>query len=148
MTSDKSYDNALRLDALVPRVGTLEGLVPGDTMHDMGTMTAGWSKATGFIKYTLLLPGVVGIAIKDLQCTGATVTDGTTIVGSGQGLPSGYQPATNKTLVAYCDVLRIVSGSNNEAAALRFINDGSIQCVGIAASATIVSCYGLLFINV
>lgn len=145
MSSELAWEARQRLDR---HFGTDYHLpAPDASWTSVGTMTGGWSKASGFFMYRRLMPGVVAIAAKDLQCTGATVANGTTILAVAQGLPGSYQPSTNKVLVAYCDVLK-VSGIGYEAAALKFVNDGSVQCLGVSTGATILSCYGLLYTDI
>ena len=123
-------------------------LITTDTWHDTGALQSSWGKGSGYFKYQLLANGMVAVAAKDLNCSGATVTDGTTILSAANGLPTGYQPAANHTVPAYADVTRVASGSNNESAALKFVSDGSVQCLGIAAAATLVSCYAIIPIDI
>jgi hypothetical protein len=151
MTSDKAYDIERRYNALVPalaaRVTALEAAA--DTWHDTGSMTNGWGKGTGYFKYRLLLPGVVIVAAKDLTCTTATVADGTTILTAANGLnPNSYQPAANHIVNAWTDQTRIAVGSNVESCGLKFITDGSVQCLGVGGSATTLNCYGLVFTDI
>jgi hypothetical protein len=69
-----------------------------------------------------------------LNCTGATVADGTVVAT----LPTGYRPATVHTFPVACDQLRIASGSNNEGARFALNTSGQLLCFGIAAAATAV----------
>jgi hypothetical protein len=145
MTSEKSYATEQRFNVLIAALGPLATFQPDASWTDSGSLTAGWGKGSGYFRWKLILPGVVGIAVKDLT-VGTTTTDGTTILSAANGL-TGYTGSTNKRLSAYVDIQRLdaVHTTNPNGVALSFITDGSVQCYGVAASATILSCYGLYF---
>jgi hypothetical protein len=136
MTSEKAYDNSQRLDLLVPRVGAVESLVGTDSWHDTAGMANGWGKGTGYFKYTLIVPGLVGVAWDGL--TLGTVADGTTILSAANGLPSGYRPAVGRKLCSTTDVIK-VNGAAFEMASFEFESGGSVQCFGFGTAATYAS---------
>lgn len=115
-------------------------LITTDTWQDSGALASGWSKSSGYFRWTLLSNGWVGVAI-NIAPDGTNSTDGTTILTAANGLGPAYRPATNKLVAGYVDVQRLV-GSNSEAAGLSFHNDGSVACWGIAGGARSVILYG------
>lgn len=124
-------------------------LIVTDTWHDTGAMTGtGWGKGSGYFKYRLLPDGTVMVAAKDLTIAGgAAVADGTTILSAANGLPAAYAPVTNKIIPAYSDVLK-VNGGAFEAAAFKFVNDGSVQCLGFSTAATTADCYAVFPVDI
>ena len=141
MTSEKSQDNAQRIDA---HIGDGLAHPPVDSSWtDTGSMSAGWGKGTGFFKYKMILPGVVMFVAQGLTCGSATVLDGTTILSNANGFAAGYRPGTAKTFPAYSDTLKVSpnTASFPEAAALQVQSGGGVQCIGIGAAATLVHCW-------
>jgi hypothetical protein len=135
-----SIDFAAINKALTATGGTVSvpTLITTDSWHDTGAMASGWSK-TGYFKYTLLPNGWVGVAAKlTPDGTATNKPDGSTILSAANGLPSAYRPATNKLVAAYVDIQRLdsVHTTNSNGIGLSFITDGSVQCFGIAATAT------------
>jgi hypothetical protein len=143
MTSDKSYDVEQRLSGLI-------AAGPDASWTDTGSMTgSGWGKGSGYFRYKLLMAGVVVVAVKDLTISGtATVADGTTILSAANGLNSGYRPGANQIRNAWTDEERIAVGSNVESCGLKFVTDGSVQCLGIGPVATTLNCAALLFTDI
>jgi hypothetical protein len=149
VTSEKSYDNAQRLDLLIPRLGALETATAGDTgWTDTGSLTSGWGKGSGYFKYRKLLPGVVLIAAKAL--TVGTVADATQILSNANGLGSGYQPAAAQQLNATTNSLKTspVNASFLEPAWLEFEPGGGVQVFGVQSSATFLNCFGLIYTDI
>lgn len=146
MTSEKSYGTEARLNALITGMGSLAGFTPDAGWTNTGALTAGWGKGgAGFLRYKLILPGVVAIAAVAL--TPGTVADATTICTNANGLGSGYQPGWAQQLVATTDSLKTspVNSSYLEPAWLEFEPGGGVQCFGVQASATFLNCTGLIF---
>ena len=148
MTSEKSYSTEQRLNALIAALGPLATFVPDASWTDTGSMTNSWSKASGFFKYKLLLPGVVAVCAQAL--TPGTVSDGTLIVSAANGLGSGYRPSTNKSIVADTNFLKTapVGTGSFENARLTFVSDGSVTCNGFGLSATYCNLSGLIFTDI
>lgn len=145
MTSDKAYDAHQRLDALVARVGALEG---DANWTDTGAMAASWGKGVGYFKYKLMLPGIVAIAAKAL--TVGTVADGTTILSNANGLQAGYTPGSAQQLVASTNSLKTspVNASFLEPCWLEFEPGGGVQCFGVQSSATFLNCFGVIYTDI
>lgn len=144
MTSEKAYDNAARLDALVARVAALEGAgIGADTSWtDTGSMAASWGKGTGYFKYKFICTGVVMIAAQAL--TIGTDTDGTTILTNANGLSSAYRPLGPKQIMASTNALRTGAvGTATEPAWLEIQAGGGVQCFGFALAATFGNCFGV-----
>jgi hypothetical protein len=76
-------------------------------------------------------PNCVQITAK---MTPGTVTDGT-LVGT---LPSGFRPNTTQIIPVATDILKIPSGSNNEASHFFINSSGQVTCNGIGLTATYV----------
>lgn len=158
MTSEKTYDNAQRLDALVGRTGTLESQVAtlqaqvtalqGDaSWTDTGGLTNSWGKGTGYLRYKLISPGWVALAAQAL--TIGTDTDGTTIITAANGLPTGYRPGGPKQIMASTNALRTGAvGTATEPCWLEIQSGGSIQCFGIAVAATFLNCFAAFPIDI
>ena len=122
---------------------TAPTLITTDTWTDTGAMATGWSK-TGYFKYSLLNNGWVGVAAKlTPDGTATNKPDGSTILSAANGLPAAYRPVTNKLVAAYVDIQRLdaVHTTNSNGIALSFITDGSVQCFGVAATATSMICH-------
>lgn len=148
MTSEKSYDNAQRLDALVGRVGTLEGgagwLDTGnnvfDSWQDTGGLANGWGKGSGFWKFVHILPRLVLFHAEG--CTVGTVADGTTILAAANGFPSGYRPPAVLSFPAWTDNLK--SGTSSyEGAQVSVQTDGSVTVRGFSTAATVMNAWGI-----
>lgn len=140
MTSDKATALEQRLNALL-----------GDQWSTLGSPSNGWSVG-GHAQVRLSVDNCLIVAIKDLQP--GTATDGTTVWSAGNGLPARCQPNSDRILVAYCDRTAMWSTANvAEMAALKFYQDGHIECFGISGSgvsgagATRVDCYGIFPID-
>lgn len=162
MTSEKSYATEQRLNQLRSDLSgyATTGSLSSYELHsalgpfaeynnqtswtDTGGLSNGWGKgASGFFKYMRFFSNVWFVAAHGL--TVGTTTDNTTILTNAA---FGIAAATNHYLPAYADVIKLVTGSNSEAAALRFNTDGTVSCYGIASTATIVDCYGILFVDI
>ena len=110
-----------------------------DTWHDSGSMTSGWSKSGGYIKYKKTSDNTVILSIFNITPGGGSSNnDATTILPAG-GIAAAWQPAHNHRVPVWVDVQAIAAGtggSNAEAAGLGINTDGSIQCYGISTAAT------------
>jgi hypothetical protein len=120
-----------------------------DSWHDVGSMTASWSKASGFFKYKLL-PGDGMVMVAAQGLIPGTVADGTTILAAANGLPTGYRPTTNKPIVADTNQIKVnaVGTGAFENARLNFITDGSVTCSGFGTAATFANCYGIFPLDI
>ena len=113
--------------------------------HGEHVQRVGKSSGAGYFKYRRIANSVWLVSADRLNCNGATVADGTTILTAGN---AGWaSPASNHLLAAYCDALK-TAGTQFESASLRFNSDGSVSCLGISTAATTVSCHGLLFVDI
>jgi hypothetical protein len=136
MTSEKSYDNAQRIDLLVPRVGTLEGhdVLTMGAWQDTSSMTNGWSKTTGYFKYVHFTLGALNFIYFSAKLLApGTDTDGTQIVTTA--LASFWRPVTAQRFPIWSDAQR-TGTAGLESAGFELQADGTIHCFGIAAGST------------
>lgn len=150
--SEKSYTSEQRINALIPRIGALEGGAGWldasppvfDHWQDTGGLQNGWGKGSGFFKFVLLLPRLVLWKAEGLTCSGATVADNTVILSSANGFISGYRPPSAFSFPAFTDDLKVGSHSGPaEAAQLAVQTDGSVQVRGVGTSATVLNSWGI-----
>jgi hypothetical protein len=114
-----------------------------DTWQDGGDGVPGWTAHTApnFFRYKFVFPGIV-FAEFNLTTAGGTYTaDGTTVLG--HPLPAAYCPPADRVLYAHTDRQRILSGYNNESAALRVSSAGVVSCFGFATTASFAIGSGL-----
>lgn len=148
MTSEKSYNSEQRLNALVPRVGTIEGYASWlgasppmyETWQDTAGLANGWGKGTGFWKFVHILPRLVMFHVEGI--TTGTVADGTTILTSANGFPAGYRPPAAHTFAVFTDNIK-TGTATYEMAMIAVQTDGSVTIRGFNTSATVMSGAGL-----
>jgi hypothetical protein len=148
MTSEKAYDNAQRLNAAIPRIGALEsgaGWLTNsppvfDHWQDTAGLQNGWGKGTGYWKFVHILPRIVWFKCEGL--TTGTATDGTIILSSANGFPSGYRPPDVHSFPAWTDNLK-VGTATYEGAQIAVQTDGSVTIRGFNASATVLASWGM-----
>lgn len=140
MTSEKTVDNAQRIDALVARIAALEG---DSSWTDTGGMTGTWSKASGYFKYKFIGKGIVMVAAQNL--IPGTVADGTTILTAANGLAAAYRPAGPKQLPCTSNFIKTapVGSGSFEGSWFEFEAGGSVQCFGFGTAATFANCFGI-----
>jgi hypothetical protein len=134
VTSEKSVDNAQRIDALVARIATLEANTLNtayDSWHETAALANGWAKGSGYLKYKLLNPYVIWL--EAMSISPGTVADGTPILTSALG--TAYRPQTWKRFPVFVDNVKAGSATY-EMAACALMADGTINTYGVNVNAT------------
>lgn len=152
MTSEKSYDNASRLDALVARVAALEAAPAGPTVtignwNDTSAMSNGWGKGAGWFKYQhWTINGTNWLYLSAKLLTPGTVADGTQIVTTA--LASFYQPATAVRFPVWTYDVKGGPGTPTagpaEMAGFELQADGTIHTFGVFVNSSRVDCNVLI----
>lgn len=107
--------------------------------HSLSGFNAGWSVG-GSTRYRFTIDNELEIAFDNLAHDGVTANpDGTIILSSANGIPTGFRPPAGRRVPVYCNQVRVIAAgppTTSSGAALEFESDGSIQCFGMAQAAT------------
>jgi len=134
--ADKLYDLEQRVNAMVSGYGALPG-----PWTKFNPMLASWGVQSPYTgAWVRWMPGNYVMVSARLGCASGTVADDTVIANMPQfdADGNGLWPQQEVGFPCYSDMLRVETGSNNRACALKVGTAGNVYCEGVASSATVV----------
>jgi len=133
MTSEKTYDTTQRLDDHITSHPVFSDANQGLANWEFfGNFSNGWSKASGVAHFrvTQFLSGPQLLICQLQNIAPGTTTNGTTVITSGNGFPSGRRPGETLWFPMRSDNL------GGQSPAFMVHTDGHVECYGVAAGAT------------